>query len=126
MGRRPARSYTGGIYDAADGTWSDLPPPVDVPLFSHDIAGVIGPATASYQYDSGWALDLDARRWTEIAQLYAREGVADGSVTALGTHTAVGRYLFACGGLRWDSADDPTGSPIGEAWLWTPPSLARG
>lgn len=114
-------SYTGGIYDAVTGSWSELPAAIEDPSFSHDIAGVIGAATATYQYDSGWALDLPSRQWIEIPELYEWTTGNGRPLTSAGTHAAAGRRLFVHGGLRWISNKDPTGAPINDAWLWTPP-----
>lgn len=100
----------GGLFDVVSGTWDRLPPPPGEAA----PAGAFGPTSATYRGAVGPVLDLATRTWTEPLDADARNAAI----------TSFGRRMFRYGGESY--AGHQSGLLRGEAWVWTPPSMAVG
>lgn len=106
-------STGGGVLDLGSDTWSAFPdPPPGSTEEAIDLAGIIGPDGATYEYADGLVRDTARDRWLRIPE---RPSPAyDERVTALRD------ALVVFGGQRWDGAHDRRGELVAETWIWRP------
>ncbi len=110
----------GGRFAIPTGTWQPLPP-LDEPGWTGDMAGALGPRSATITAPSGWVLDTATDRWVHIPGPAGRDRLERAGLAT------VGRDLYLIGGEQW--IDDPPPAPtrfegelFGDAWVWTAPA----
>jgi len=102
----------GSVFDTSTQTWAALPNPpssgekhvVSAGAFTADEVLLAGPR--------GHMLDLRTDTWMSMPE------IGDGP-SVQRTIAGAGPYGFAFGGARFDQ--DPGGSLLDDAWIWTPP-----
>lgn len=106
----------GGVLDLTTDAWQPFPARPEGGGWTGDLAGLVGPDGAVYEYDAGWVRDARSDEWLRIPE---RPGDADEE-----SLTAVGHALLVFGGQSWDGQDSPTsgGTLVAEAWAWWPPA----
>ena len=104
-------SAGGGVLDLGSDIWAAFPdPPPGLGDDALDLAGIIGPDGATYEYAEGLIRDTQHERWLRIPPRPHPTSEGHGV-------TALGDALVIFGGQRWDGSG---GELVAETWIWRP------